>query len=166
MTCQSPWRRVAPLVLLAVTVAFVMTACGNSGSPTATPPDATGGGAPAGGVAVDVVYVSHIPGAEAVFDEIAQLFVDTPKVTVTGHDVTTPDGQAFATARRVNARFVVLVNGKSEQTIDGQVVSLADFPRGRGTSNVPEWRVDPRRAPRPHRRAGPQRVVTSGFQGF
>lgn len=140
-------RPFVQLVFLAAAVAFAATACGNNDSP-ATTAKGTADNTRAGAVTVDVVYVSHIPGSNAVVDEITRLFGDTPGVTVSSHDVITPDGQAFATARNVNARFVVLINGKAKHTIDGRDVSFTDFPGGRGTSDVPagKWTLDELRA--------------------
>ena len=131
------------LLVVALVAALVTVACGNDGTPTATT-DRGSDGLGSDSVLVDVVYISHIAGSDDVANDIAELFTDRPGTTVTLHDITTAGGQAFATEQNVSDKFAVLVNGSAEHSLAGRIITLTDFPSGRGTSDVPGggWTFD------------------------
>lgn len=81
--------------------------------------------------------------------DIDAVLADYGTLTVTRYDLATADGQAFAERNAVEHPFLtILIDG--ERTFDpaGRMISLNDFPRGRGTDEVPDgdWTLDDLRA--------------------
>jgi hypothetical protein len=116
-------------------LALLLAACGTSAAPApknqAIKP---------GTVVVEVVYLNHPP-VRPVLTEVDKLLTNYgERVSVVRYDFDTPEGEAFAKAKRLTEHtpLAIFVNGSMQFTLNGRMVKFYSFPQGQGTGMVPD----------------------------
>jgi len=127
--------------LVALLLSLFLISCGRGddsipGRPTVPP----------GVVAVEVVYLNHPP-VRPVLAEVDNLLTAYgEQVNVARYDFDTPEGEAFAKARKLTEHtpLAIFINGSMEFRVNGRAVKFYSFPQGQGTGIVPDgaWTVE------------------------
>jgi hypothetical protein len=127
--------------LVALLLSLFLISCGRGddsipGRPTVPP----------GVVAVEVVYLNHPP-VRPVLAEVDNLLTTYgEQVNVAHYDFDTPEGEAFAEARKLTEHtpLAIFIDGSMEFTVNGRAVKFYSFPQGQGTGIVPDgaWTVE------------------------
>jgi len=127
--------------LVALLLSLLLISCGRGDDSLPARPTV-----PPGVVAVEVVYLNHPP-VRPVLAEVDNLLATYgDRVDVARYDFDTPEGEAFAKARKLTEHtpLAIFINGSMEFTVNGRAVKFYSFPQGQGTGIVPDgaWTVE------------------------
>ena len=129
--------------ILAVFVAFAVTACSGRSASSSGPSAA---GATAGTPKVELAFLNHSPVLMALTDVNALLASYGDKVAVTRYDLETDEGARFVKSKRLKGHvpIAIFVNGSMEIKLKDRTVNFFSFPEGKGTSMVASgsWTVE------------------------